>query len=38
MLELAKDGKSPEELCRALIGLALSRLSPDNVTAVVVQA
>ena len=38
MLALARNGKSPEELSRALIDLALSRLSPDNVTAVVVQA
>lgn len=38
MLEAAKDGKTPEKLCRALINLSLERNSPDNVTVVAVQA
>ncbi len=38
MLNMAENSQAPEDLCRGLIALALERSSPDNVTAVIVQA
>lgn len=37
LLALSRREGSPEELCRALIGLTLERGAPDNVTAVLAQ-